>query len=150
MSWHPDSWRTDGDALSRQRHLRDRWQTSPEVCSKNTRWIPPSLMTGGAYPELCAVFQASKLQGQCEEHTFRTITSLNKADGSITLQTEVQEGTSASGSRSEIQSKTITGLDLMADRIKQELGGDQPKLVFHLTARREERRCSSIRRGLGS
>lgn len=65
-----------------------------------------------------------------EEHTFRTITSLSKADGSITLQTEVQEGTSVWFSIRD-KDKTITGLDLMADRIKQELGGDQPKLVFH-------------------
>ncbi len=55
---------------------------------------------------------------------------MNKADGSIAVQTEVKEGTSVWFSIRD-KEKVTTGLDRMADRIKQELGGAQPKLVFH-------------------
>ena len=65
-----------------------------------------------------------------EEYVFRAISSVNEADGSVTLQTEVEEGTSVWMS-SRDQEKITTGLDLMAERIKQGLGGNQPKLVFH-------------------
>jgi hypothetical protein len=64
-----------------------------------------------------------------EEYTFRTITSVKKADGSITVQTEVQEGTSVWFSVRD-KEKITAGLDRMVDHIQQELGGDQPKLVF--------------------
>ncbi len=65
-----------------------------------------------------------------EEYTFRTIPSVNKADGSITVQTEVQEGTSVWFSIRD-KEKTTTGLDRMSAQIKQQLGDAQPKLVFH-------------------
>jgi hypothetical protein len=65
-----------------------------------------------------------------EEYILRGINSVNKVDGSVSLQTEVQEGTSVWVS-SRDKEKITTGLDRMADQIKEELGGAQPKLVFH-------------------
>src|SRR5918997_2103878 len=65
-----------------------------------------------------------------EDYIFRAVLSVNKAEGSLTLATEVQEGTSVWFS-SRNQEKITTGLDLMATQIKQQLGDTQPKLVFH-------------------
>jgi hypothetical protein len=64
------------------------------------------------------------------DYVVRTILSVDETDGSATVQTEVQEGTSVWFS-SRDQERVTTGLDRMADRIKQELGGNQPELVFH-------------------
>src|ERR671921_891136 len=64
-----------------------------------------------------------------EEYVVQTILSVDETDGSALVQTEVPEGTSIWLS-SRDQEKVTTGLDRMADRIKQELGGNQPKLVF--------------------
>jgi hypothetical protein len=87
-----------------------------------------------------------------EEYTFRTIPSVNKADRSITVQTEVQEGTSVWFSVRD-KEKTTTGLDRMAGEIKQQLGGAQPKLVFQFdcTARgktmfRDQEKLTNLRR----
>src|SRR5215208_2570846 len=65
-----------------------------------------------------------------EEYVVRTILSLDATDGSATVQTEIPEGTSVWLS-SRDQEKVTTGLDRMAEQIKQVLGGNQPKLVFH-------------------
>ena len=65
-----------------------------------------------------------------EDYIFRAVLSVNKAEGSLTLATEVQEGTSVWFS-SRNPEKVTTGLDLMATQIKQQLGDTQPKLVFH-------------------
>ncbi len=65
-----------------------------------------------------------------EEYVVRTILSVDATDGSATVQTEVPEGTSVWMS-SRDQEKVTTGLDRVADRIKQELDGNQPKLVYH-------------------
>src|ERR671916_1265996 len=65
-----------------------------------------------------------------EEYILRGINSVNTADGSVSLQTEVQEGSSVWFS-SRDKEKITTGLDRMAEQIKQDLGGAQPKLVFH-------------------
>jgi hypothetical protein len=65
-----------------------------------------------------------------EEYIVRTILSVDATDGSATVQTEVPEGTSVWFS-SRDKEKITAGLDRMAERIKQELGGAQPKLVFH-------------------
>jgi len=64
-----------------------------------------------------------------EEYVVQTILSVDETDGSALVQTEVQEGTSVWLS-SRDQEKVTTGLDRMVYRIKQELGGNQPKLVF--------------------
>ena len=65
-----------------------------------------------------------------EDYIFRAVPSVNPADGSATVQTEVQEGTSVWMS-SRDKKKTAAGLDLMADHIHQQLGGNHPELVFH-------------------
>ncbi len=65
-----------------------------------------------------------------EEYIVRTILSVDETDGSATVQTEVEEGTSVWFS-SRDQEKVTTGLDRMVDLIKHELGGNQPKLVLH-------------------
>jgi hypothetical protein len=65
-----------------------------------------------------------------EEYILRGINCVNIADGSVSLQTDVQEDTSVWFS-SRDKEKITTGLDQMADRIKEELGGAQPKLVLH-------------------
>jgi hypothetical protein len=65
-----------------------------------------------------------------EEYVVRTILSVDETDGSATVQTEVQEGTSVWFS-SRDQEKVTTGLDRMVDHIRQDLGGNQPKLVLH-------------------
>ncbi len=64
-----------------------------------------------------------------EEYIVRGVPSVNLTDGSITVQTEVQEGTSIWFS-SRDKEKLATGLDRMAAQIKQQLGSAQPKLVF--------------------
>jgi hypothetical protein len=64
-----------------------------------------------------------------EEYVVRGVPALQMADGSIIVQTEVQEGTSVWFS-SRDKEKMITGLDRMARQIKEQLGGEKPKLVF--------------------
>ena len=54
---------------------------------------------------------------------------MNLTDGSITVQTEVQEGSSVWLSSRDKQ-KMTTGFDRMAAQIKDQLGGEKPKLVF--------------------
>ncbi len=87
-----------------------------------------------------------------EDYIFRGINSVNTAEGSLTLATEVQEGTSVWFS-SRNQEKVTTGLDLMATQIKEQLGDTQPKLVFHFdcTARgkimfRDQEKLRNLRR----
>lgn len=65
-----------------------------------------------------------------EDYIFRAVPSVIPADGSATVQTEVQEGTSVWMS-SRDKKQTAAGLDLMADHINQELGGNHPEIVFH-------------------
>jgi small ligand-binding sensory domain FIST len=50
-------------------------------------------------------------------------------DGSITVQTEVKEGTSVWLS-SRDKEKVSAGFDRMAHQIKEQLGGERPKLIF--------------------
>jgi hypothetical protein len=64
-----------------------------------------------------------------EEYVVRGVPAVRMADGSITLQTEVQEGTSIWFS-SRDKEKISTGFDRMATQIKEQLGGEKPKLVF--------------------
>jgi hypothetical protein len=64
-----------------------------------------------------------------EEYIVQAIPRINVADGSVTVQTEVSEGTSVWMS-SRDKEKIATGLDRIAEHVKQELGGDQPSLVF--------------------
>jgi hypothetical protein len=64
-----------------------------------------------------------------EEYVVRGVPAVKMADGSITVQTEVQEGTSIWFS-SRDKEKITTGFDRMAAQIKDQLGGEKPKLVF--------------------
>ncbi len=64
-----------------------------------------------------------------EEYVVRGVPAVRMADGSIIVQAEVQEGTSIWFS-SRDKEKISTGFDRMAQQIKEQLGGAQPKLVF--------------------
>src|SRR5215218_9402246 len=64
-----------------------------------------------------------------EEYVVRGMPSVSMADGSITVQTQVPGGTSVWLS-SRDKEKITTGFDRMAQRIKEQLGGEKPKLVF--------------------
>src|ERR671913_555830 len=64
-----------------------------------------------------------------EEYVVRGVPAVKMADGSIMVQTEVQEGTSIWFS-SRDKEKLATGLDRMAQQIKEQLGGEKPKLIF--------------------
>src|ERR687892_662776 len=64
-----------------------------------------------------------------EDYVVRGVPAVSMADGSITVQTEVQEGTSLWFS-SRDKEKLATGLDRMARQIKEQLGGENPKLIF--------------------
>jgi small ligand-binding sensory domain FIST len=57
------------------------------------------------------------------------VPAVKMADGSITVQTEVQEDTSVWFS-SRDKEKVSNGCDRMAQQIKEQLGGEKPKLVF--------------------
>ena len=64
-----------------------------------------------------------------EEYVVRGVPQLSLTDGSITVQTEVQEGTSIWFS-SRDKEKITTGFDRMAAQIKEQLDDAQPELVF--------------------
>ena len=64
-----------------------------------------------------------------EEYVVRGMPSVSMADGSITVQTEVPEGTSVWLS-SRDKEKISKGFDRMAAQIKNQLGGEKPNLVF--------------------
>jgi small ligand-binding sensory domain FIST len=64
-----------------------------------------------------------------EEYVVRGMPAVSMADGSITVQTEVPEGTSVWLS-SRDKEKVSNGFDLMAAQIKNQLGSEKPKLVF--------------------
>jgi hypothetical protein len=64
-----------------------------------------------------------------EEYVVRGIPRLNLTDGSITVQSDVEEGTSIWFS-SRDKEKITTGFDRMAHQINEQLGGEKPKLVF--------------------
>jgi hypothetical protein len=64
-----------------------------------------------------------------EEYVVRGVPAVRMADGSITVQTEVPEGTSVWFS-SRDKEKITSRLDRMARQITEQLGDDKPKLVF--------------------
>jgi hypothetical protein len=67
---------------------------------------------------------------EVEEYIVQGIPRINKDEGSVTIQTEVSEGTSVWFS-SRDKEKLATGLDRMAAQVKEQLGGEKPpKLVF--------------------
>src|SRR5918993_2309236 len=64
-----------------------------------------------------------------EEYVVRGMPAVSMADGSITVQTEVSEGTSVWLS-SRDKAKVSNGFDRMAAQIKDQLDGGKPNLVF--------------------
>jgi hypothetical protein len=64
-----------------------------------------------------------------EEYVVRGVPQLSLTDGSITVQTEVKEGTSIWFS-SRDKEKISTGFDRMSAQINEQLDGAQPELVF--------------------
>jgi hypothetical protein len=64
-----------------------------------------------------------------EEYVVRGVPQLSLTDGSITVQTEVEEGTSIWFS-SRDKEKITTGFDRMATQIEEQLAGEKPELVF--------------------
>jgi hypothetical protein len=64
-----------------------------------------------------------------EEYVVRGMPAVSMADGSITVQTEVPEGTSVWLS-SRDKEKVSNGFDRMAAQIKDQLEGEKPELVF--------------------
>jgi hypothetical protein len=77
---------------------------------------------------LALIFKAPSYMKD-EEYVVRGVPAVKMADGSIIVQSEVKEGTSIWFS-SRDKEKLATGLDRMAQQIKDQLGGTQPKLVF--------------------
>jgi len=84
-------------------------------------WVPYSV-------SLALCFRAPSYMKD-EEYVIRGIPAVRMADGSITVQTEVSEGTSIWFS-SRDKEKIAAGLDRMAAQIKHQLGGEKPKLVL--------------------
>src|SRR5215203_61741 len=92
-----------------------------QALAKDEDWLPYSV-------SLALCFRAPSYIKD-EEHVVRGIPAVKMADGSITVQTEVSNGTSIWFS-SRDKEKVATGLDRMAAQIKEQLGGEKPKLVF--------------------
>src|ERR687894_2598492 len=92
-----------------------------QALAEDLDWVPYSV-------SLALCFRAPSYMKD-EEYVIRGIPAVKMADGSITVQTEVSDGTSIWFS-SRDKEKVATGLDRMARQIKDQIGGEQPKLVF--------------------
>src|SRR5829696_7804088 len=92
-----------------------------EALAEDEDWLPYSV-------SLALCFRAPSYMKD-EEYVVRGIPAVRMADGSITVQTEVSEGTGIWFSSRDKQ-KVATGLDRMAAQIKHQLRGENPKLVF--------------------
>ena len=92
-----------------------------QTLAKDEDWLPYSI-------SLALCFRAPSYMKD-EEHVVRGIPAVKMADESITVQTEVSEGTSIWFS-SRDKEKVATGLDRMAAQIKEQIGGEKPKLVL--------------------
>src|SRR5215207_6024019 len=94
----------------------------PEQALADDRdWMPYAI-------SLALIFKAPSYMKD-EEYVVRGVPAVRMADGSITVQTEVEEGTSIWFS-SRDKEKISTGFDQMAGQIKEQLGDEKPKLVF--------------------
>src|SRR5215216_5935515 len=92
-----------------------------QALAEDEDWLPYSI-------SLALCFKAPSYMKD-EEYVVRGIPAVKMADESITVQTEVSEGTSIWFS-SRDKDKVATGLDRMAAQIKEQIGGEKPKLVF--------------------
>jgi hypothetical protein len=77
---------------------------------------------------LALIFEAPSYMKD-EEYVVRGVPGVRMADGSISVQAEVEEGTSVWFS-SRDKEKISTRFDQMAQQIKDQLGDEKPKLVF--------------------
>jgi hypothetical protein len=77
---------------------------------------------------LALVFKAPSYMKD-EEYVVRSMLKRKMSDGSIIIQSEVQEGTSVWFS-SRDKEKITTRFERMAQQINEQLGGEKPKLVF--------------------
>ena len=77
---------------------------------------------------LALIFEAPSYMKD-EEYVVRGVPRVRMADGSITVQTEVSEGTSVWFS-SRDKERISTRFDQMAGQIKDQLGDEKPNLVF--------------------
>jgi len=94
----------------------------PEGTLTNDRdWFPYAV-------SLSLCFRAPRYMKD-EEYVVRGMPVVSMADGSITVQTEVKEGTSVWLS-SRDKEKVSNGFDRMAAQINEQLGGEKPKLVL--------------------
>jgi hypothetical protein len=84
-------------------------------------WMPYAI-------SLALIFEAPSYMKD-EEYVVRGVPGVRMADGSITVQTEVPEGTSVWFS-SRDKEKISTRFNQMAAQIKEQLGDEKPKLVF--------------------
>src|SRR5687768_3510812 len=84
-------------------------------------WMPYAI-------SLALIFEAPSYMKD-EEFIVRGVPAVRMADGSITVQTEVQEGTSIWFS-SRDKEKITSRFDRMARQITEQLGDDKPNLVF--------------------
>jgi hypothetical protein len=84
-------------------------------------WMPYAI-------SLALIFEAPSYMKD-EEYVVRGVPGVRMADGSITVQSEVKEGTSVWFS-SQDKEKISTRFDQMAGQIKEQLGDEKPKLVF--------------------
>jgi hypothetical protein len=84
-------------------------------------WMPYAI-------SLALIFEAPSYMKD-EEYVVRGVPAVRMADGSINVQSEVKEGTSIWFS-SRDKEKISTRFDRMAQQIKEQLGGEEPKLVF--------------------
>jgi hypothetical protein len=80
-----------------------------------------------------------------EEYVVRGMPAVSMADGSITVQTEVKEGTSVWLS-SRDKEKVSNGFDRMAAQIKNQLGARNPNSSSSSSVAPEGKRCSESRR----
>jgi len=92
-----------------------------QALAEDEDWLPYSI-------SLALCFKAPSYMKD-EEYVVRGIPAVKMADGSITVQTKVSEGTSVWFS-SRDKEKVATGLDRMSQQIKEQLGGEKPKLIF--------------------
>src|SRR5215212_2766761 len=94
----------------------------PEQALADDRdWMPYAI-------SLALIFKAPSYMKD-EEYVVRGVPAVRMADGSITVQTEVQDGTSIWFS-SRDKEKISTRFDQMAGQIREQLGDEKPKLVF--------------------
>ena len=92
-----------------------------QALAEDADWLPNSI-------SLALCFRAPSYMKD-EEYVVRGIPAVKMADESITVQTEVSEGTSIWFS-SRDKEKVATGLDRVAAQIKEQIGGEKPKLVL--------------------